>query len=217
LTIKTTLFHVCLLSLLTGTACLPVEAPQPECFPLDPCPRGLSCVAGRCERPAERSISVSLSCLSSQVCLDELDDRAQERSPEGGSLCLILEQPQQVTVHRVNLDPTAPQTLSAPLMESALRATLVFLSEPECPQGEGEVSAMGLGLTCVAELSCVLRLRHPQLSAERVAMSEVIALDFSSDQGQCPDRAWGAQSPEERCDGVDQDCDGFLDEGVVCK
>ena len=166
LTMKATLCFICLLCMLIGTACLPVEAPQPDCFPLDPCPRGQRCVAGRCERPPERSLSVSLSCLEAQVCLDELDDRARERSPEGGSLCLILEQPQQLTIHRVDLDPTAQQMLSAPLMESALRASLVFLSEPDCPRDEGEVNAMGIALTCAEELSCVLRLRHPQLSAE---------------------------------------------------
>lgn len=201
---------------ITLTSCLPVDDPRPDCFPEEPCPRGLLCVEGRCEQLPERHVIVSFSCLTSPACLSTLDERSSLSSEERPALCLILEQPQRLSAYRLSLEPSAPQELTALLSASALRASLALINAPECPSNEPALRAMGLDLTCSAELGCVLRLRHPQLSAEQMEGSSTLTLNFSGEVGQCLERTWGAAAPQERCDGLDDDCDGFIDEEVSC-
>lgn len=213
------LFSILLFWMIIHTSCLPIDVSQPSCFPHESCPRGLSCIEGRCEAFPERSIELSFSCLSSPACLNELQVRAQESlSTESGDgvFCLLIEQPQQLTAHAITLEPDEPQRVHIPLSSSALRASLVLLQAPECPESEEKLKAMGLGLTCAQELGCLLQLRHPQVSADLVHSSDLISLNFSNENGQCLDLTWSSHAPIEICNEQDEDCDGFIDEGILC-
>lgn len=204
-------------ALVWASACLPVDEPRPQCFPKEPCEGGLICVEGACVPPPTRQLTLNLSCVSAPSCLSALSEReetSEETSDETSDVvpaCLILEQPHHVSAHPISLTDSASLSLEAPLSEGIVRASVVVLEGSECPTSVEALKARSLHLACLEESGCLLRLRHPQAQ-----VSDALTLDFEGPLGQCVEVSWGTEAPAERCDGVDNDCDGFSDEGVSC-
>jgi hypothetical protein len=52
-------------------------------------------------------------------------------------------------------------------------------------------------------------------------IAQDVSLNFSADEGQCKELTWSVNEyimPKEECsDAVDNDCDGFVDEGKSCR
>jgi hypothetical protein len=158
-----------------------------------------------------------LSALSDTPPLDAetTDEESIEEEPtgegEGVPACLILEQPHHISALPISLSSSATLTLEAPLSEGVVRASVVVLEGGACPTSDEVLKARSLHLACLPESGCLLRLRHPQAQ-----VSDALSLDFEGPLGQCVEVSWGPEAPAELCDGLDNDCDGFSDEGVSC-
>ena len=225
---------ICALTCAALSACLPLSDAPPECFPEEGCPINLTCEAGRCVAPPERDLTVRAACVVSDACVESARLASPESAPaltaEGAlTACLILEQPQLLSAHPIYLatDGEGGVTLlspevsvRAPLFDAPLRASLALLTPgASCPDGAEEIRARGLDALCLEERGCRLRLRRPELSREELRAEGPLSLSFDQEGGQCFERAWSegaAPAPSERCDGGDNDCDGFIDEGLAC-
>ena len=219
------LLILCVFSVLSAlfVGCLPLDPTPPECFPDEQCDRGSVCVKGRCVEPPVRSIRVELSCLQGMGCGEELDARGLS------SACLVLEQPHALMSVPVELaqalSPEGAQ-VSAPLMPSDLRASVLLLTSPPedlnldslCGLTDSEIERLQLHRGCSAELGCLLRLRRETLTLEAIQDDDgPLTLSFSGTGGECTEGVWSVPPPVELCGGADHDCDGFIDEGLRCE
>lgn len=211
------------------TSCLPVETNKPQCFPEVGCEFGLACIQGKCEPPPSRTLSLELSCLSSNLCQENLmsreiqgmneseeetiisnsdPDNTQEKRPQA---CLILEQPHHLSAYLVDLET---KDIEVSLFEGSLRTSLLILDKQSvCPKDVEELKERRLHRTCSTDEGCLLRLRRPDI---KVGADPLLMLSFSGELGQCLESTWAESAPAELCDDDDNDCDGFVDEGLDC-
>ena len=187
-----------------------------------------ACEAGRCVAPPARDISVHMACVTTPSCLSSARAPASEEpATSGAAACLVLEQPHHLSAHTLYLsaDGEGGEALLSPeasvrvaLFEAPLRASLSLLAPgASCPSSVEEIRASGLAALCLEAQGCRLRLRRPELTREEVgAAGAALSVSFDQEGGQCFESAWPAAAPAERCDGADNDCDGFADEGLSC-
>ena len=214
-------------------ACLPLNDPRPDCFPDEGCERGKQCIAGKCTPPKNREILIGLECIQSHACRSSLTryesvnvgmvnggisagndlDLAleQEDIPLSLRACLIIEQPSQTIISFLKTTNTMQR---APLFTGQTRASLIVLSsDATCPNSEEQLKERGLLRDCILEDGCVLKLRSEQFN---IGDETKIDITFNGDVGQCLETTWSKQVPSEECDQDDNDCDGFIDEGLNC-
>ena len=85
--------------------------------------------------------------------------------------------------------------------------------ESMCALSGDALERYQLHRTCAGSLGCVMRLRVETIE---VNDEESLQMNFNGPSGQCVERLWSAEDPEEQCGGEDYDCDGFIDEGTYC-
>ena len=202
--------------LILHSACLPIDQPQPDCFPEEGCERGLICQAGRCLPPSPSKVKVKIGCLNGPSCQESLEDK------QANYLCLIVEQPGQLLGRLLQPEQVRSpdgEELTLPLMTGPLRASVIFVqsssTSPTCDADEAIIERLNWHRSCEDQSGCVLRLRRPMSNFSEGTPS--IDLEFSDEQGRCYESIWGGEAPFEQCGGGDADCDGFSDEGIACE
>lgn len=212
------LVRLCLSIIIAFTyACLPVDVVQPECYPEEGCPINFECLEGRCTQAKKKNVKIVLNCLRHFGCFDHLVRLGFERA------CLIIEQPSALYGVPFNFTQAREEDgvlLSLAVQEAPLRSSIVLMSgvvSEECPQSVSEIEAKGLHRHCDQDIGCLLRLRAGTINVEQIGQ-QVIELNFDGADGQCIESLWGEEVvAEEQCGGEDQDCDGFVDEGLQCE
>ena len=202
------------------SSCLPVDVDQPECYPQEGCPFNLKCDDGRCVEPSLKSLRFNLECLGRFGCDESLRDLQISQS------CLIIEQPSALLSIPFSFNQASSEEIELllPLLDAPLRASVVMLRSLEeearssmiCPLDSAAIMSTNLHRECKRDQGCLLRLRSPHLTKDRVAQEGPLRLSFNGPDGQCFESSWSAEAPLERCGGGDFDCDGFIDEGLLC-
>ncbi len=204
---------------LATSACLPLDSIQPECFPEESCPINFSCVEGRCVEPKSKVSHIYLNCLGQQGCYDQLVGLNFERA------CLFIEQPESLFAVPFSFDQARENyaELSLALEKAPIRASVMLLAsqdtmERPCPNTPQEIRQKRFLESCEQEQGCLLRLRTLTIPSEKVLASEPLEIRFDGSDGQCIESIWRDDLIfEERCGAMDLDCDGFIDEGLICE
>ena len=199
-------------------ACLPVDVDQPECFPQQGCPINFECVEGQCLEPPTKPSKVTVNCLRHFGCYEQLVGAGFEQA------CLIIEQPAALYGVPFSFNQardTDGLTLDLKLQNAPLRASIVLVNSErfsECPQSPTDIERVQMHRQCDVNLGCILRLRTLSISAESMINQSIIELQFDGPDGQCVESVWGMEMLNtEQCGGEDLDCDGFVDEGLICE
>ncbi len=207
-----------LLSSLLLHSCLGLDEKAPECYPNEGCALGYTCEAGKCIAPPMREVSIKADCISSSSCQDNLVTVADNEEKKV-YYCLALEQPSYthwLTLNEQDLFNEQTLMIQQRLNAGALRTYLFAFATP-CPEDTESASALALPQNCKIEKGCLFQLRHEEIEV----IAQDVSLNFSADEGQCKELTWSVNEyimPKEECsDAVDNDCDGFVDEGKSCR
>jgi hypothetical protein len=207
-------------------ACLPIEELVPTCFPNETCPLGSICIAGECQKPPVRTLTLNMKCLSDTQCRTGLENYVDLSSSENESMtssvnlsqaCLLLLQNQHIQMLSIDLEQTEVQ---ASLFEAQTQAFLLLLNQDySCPVFE-TFPKKDLSDLCQSEQGCHFYLRASPLIINKkeqvINKKEQADISFTYQDGQCIHSTWSTTAPMEVCDQGDNDCDGFIDEGVSC-
>ena len=203
------------LLVITLASCLPIDEDIPQCFPNESCPLGTVCMAGECKAPAKHLIGIDASCLDQQ-CQENLTNYTSDESAADidtfdiSQKCLILIQKNQIQTLVIE---DIKAEISANLFEENTQAFLLFVDRTQsCPQFD-TYPEENLANLCLSDQGCHMYLRANNL---QVTYGQQQIFNFTYEDGQCLASQWVSRSPEEVCDQGDNDCDGFIDEGVNC-
>ena len=201
-------------------ACLPLEEEQPECFPDESCPLGTQCMAGICQPAPKQSVQLDLQCIEGTQCQNSLlqytadqdmnSMMSSTRELDISLQCLVVLQSNQIVVQEITAEQ---EQIDMPLFESSMQAFLLLVDrEKGCPDIQTYPQA-DLSDVCVTEQGCHFYLRALPSSIEK---DQINLIQFTAEDKQCVSSTWITAPPAEQCDGGDNDCDGFVDEGVNC-
>lgn len=214
-------FNILLCFAYLFTSCLPIDEDQPDCFPEEGCPTNFVCQEGRCVEPRVQSININLQCLKYSGCDGSLASFGFDQA------CLLVEQPQTLYSTAFNFNQAREEggtELELPIQEAPLRASVVLLSSQlssaqetvACPTTAKEIEQSQFHRECRTDKGCLLRLRIPTIQID-LSTASTVEFNFTHETGHCLESMWSIDSPQEVCSSRDLDCDGFVDEGVICE